>query len=626
MRSKALFVLLFSCPIISVFSQDLYIPRDMQKAYKKETRSMDGRPGKNYWQNSARYNINLTALPPDRNIKGTESIVYFNNSTDTIRNPAIKLFLNIHKPGAPRDQGANPDYLTSGVHIDAVKVNGKTFPWKENSFLFTWQPLRLPMPLYPKDSLQLSFDWHYEISLESGREGMIDSTSWFIAYFYPRVAVFDDYAGWDRMNFTDGKEFYSDFNEYTVTVNVPKNFLVWGTGTLQQPEKVLQPGFLKKYQETMSSDQTIRIVTKEDLDAKQVTVQNPVNSWVFTSKNVPDVAFGISDHYNWDGCSAVVDEKTGRRAGAYAAYDDKAKDFHYVAGFARHSLEWFSRNWPGIPYPYEKMTVYLGFADMEYPMMCNNSTQQDTSFTRFVADHEIAHTYMPFYMGINETRYGFMDEGWATTMELLIGREEMGKEKAEQLYKMFRVRGWISDPSQGQDVAIITPSSDMNSAGLGNNEYGKASLGYLGMKDMLGDAQFKQCLHAYMERWNGKHPSPWDFFYTFNDVAKKNLNWFWSSWFFSTNYIDLAIKIAVKSSSGYTLTLTNIGGMPAPVDVVVNYADGSSETFHQTPAIWEKNMKQSTVNIKTSKKVSSISLDGGIFMDADESNNSWKAK
>jgi Peptidase family M1 domain len=626
MCSKGIIVIVFSCSAFSLFSQELYIPRDVQKGYRKGTRSMDGRPGKNYWQNTARYNINLTVMPPDRNIRGSEIISYLNNSNDTLQNLVIRLFLNIHKPGAPRDRGANPDYLTSGMHIDMVKVNGKKVAWNENSYLNTLQSLRLQQALLPKDSVQLSFDWHYEISLQSDREGMIDSSTWYFAYFYPRVAVYDDYAGWDRMEFVEGKEFYSDFNDYTVTINVPKNFLVWGTGTLQQPEKLLQPEYLRRLRESESSDQAIRIVTKEDLARKQVTIQNPVNSWVFSAIKIPDMAFGISDHYNWDGASAVVDDKTGRRASAFAAYDEQSKDFQYMTSFIRHAMQWFSRNLPGVPYPYEKMTVFRGFSDMEYPMMCNNSSETDTSFTKFTAEHEIAHTYMPFYMGINETRYGFMDEGWATAFEYLVGCNDIGNDRSAQLFKLFRIRGWISDPSQSQDLAIITPGNDLTGVALGNNEYGKAAIGYLAMKELLGDDQFKKCLQAYMERWNGKHPTPWDFFYTFNDVSGKNLNWFWSSWFFSNNYIDLSVKTAVKSTSGYTLTLNNIGGMPAPVDVVMEYTDGSEEVFHQSPAIWQKNPKTTTVNIKTAKKVSSISLDGGIFMDADESNNSWKAR
>src|SRR6187549_3606501 len=191
----------------STQAQGLYLPRDIKAAYKKGTRSLDGMPGKNYWQNRGVYSINITAMPPDRNIKGTETITYFNNSPDTLRNPVIKLFLNIHKPGAPRNGGSSPDYLTSGVHIDAVTADGSKINWADNPFTFTNRQLRLPKPLPPHGSVQLTFDWHYEISLESGREGMIDSTTYFLAYFYPRVAVYDDYSGWDRMNFMDSHEF-----------------------------------------------------------------------------------------------------------------------------------------------------------------------------------------------------------------------------------------------------------------------------------------------------------------------------------------------------------------------------------------------------------------------------------
>ena len=607
-------------------AQPLYMPRDIKQAYKKGTRSLDGNPGKNYWQNRARYDITITAMPPDRNIKGTETITYFNNSPDTLLNPVIKLFLNIHKPGAPRNYGATEDYLTTGVQIDDLTVDGDKFNSPNNPGIFTWFGLHLSNPLLPHDSIRLTFDWHYTISEQSNREGMIDSTTYFLAYFYPRVAVYDDYNGWDRINFMDNHEFYSDFNDYTVTLNVPKNYVVWGTGTLQHPEKLLQPEILQRYNQSLTSDATVNIVTQENITAKNVTTQNDVNSWQFVANKIPDMAFGISDHFVWDGCSAVVDDATGRRAGAFAAYNDTAKDYHFVARYARHSLDWFSHKWPGVPYPYEKMTVFQGYAGMEYPMMANDETYSDTIRSRAVAEHEIAHTYMPFYMGINETRYGFMDEGWATTLELLIGREDVGVEKAEQIYKGFRIARWTHDPSSDQDIPIITPGDALTGSGFANNEYGKAALGHFAMMDLLGDELFKKCLQAYMDRWHGKHPIPWDFFYTFNNVSGQDLNWLWSNWFFNPNYIDLAVEKVDKTNSGYNLTIQNIGGMAAPVNVQISYDDGSADTLHQTPAIWKSDQKKTVVNITTKKQVKSIRLDGGIFMDADESNNGWESK
>jgi hypothetical protein len=610
-------------PLPQSGATSLYMPRDVQMAYRKGTRSSDGRPGPNYWQNRGRYNIAITALPPNRTIHGSEQITYWNNSPDTLRNPVIKLLLNIHKPGAPRGGGASADYLTSGVHIDSVFVNGQAAPWPGVENAFTWSRLRLPAPLLPRDSVRLAFKWHFDISKESGREGMIDSTTWFLAYFYPRVAVFDDYNGWDTMNFTDVQEFYSDFNDYDVSITVPPNFVVWGTGTLLNPSEVLQPVTLQRFTQSMTSDQTINVASKAEMVSKKVTAQAARNTWRFRAANIPDMTFNLSDHYVWDAASVVVDDATRRRASVQAAYNDTAADYRHMVRFAQHALDWLSHNWPGVPYPYEKTTVVQGFAGMEYPMMVNDESYADTVFSRFVVEHEIAHTFFPFYMGINESRYAMMDEGWATTFEALIGIADLGKDAAAGFFKQFRVNGWIGDPSSLEDLPIITPADGLSPSAYGDNAYGKPALGYLALKDMLGDDAFRKALHAFMDRWHGKHPIPWDFFNTVNNVTGQNLNWFWNNWYFSNNYIDFGITSVTKTGGGYSVSIDNIGGMAAPVDLEAKYGDGSSQVIHETSAIWAANQKRASVSISTGKTLQSLGLNGGIWMDADSTNNRW---
>ena len=607
-------------PAQQAAAQALYQPRAITQAYGRGTRSPDGRPGSRYWQNRARYDITITATPPDRTVRGTETITYVNNSPDSLANLVIKLFLNIHRPGAPRNGGASEDYLTSGTHIDRFAVNGAAVPWQGDDRFFTWHPVRLPARLAPHDSVRLAFDWHYEISKEAGREGMLSETTWYLAYFYPRVAVYDDYNGWDTMDFTDTQEFYSDFNDYDVTIRVPANFIVWGTGTLLDPQTVLQPEALRRYRASFTSDSTIHVATTEDVAAHRVTLPK-TNDWHFRARDIPDMAFGLSDRYRWDAASVLVDDATRRRASVQAAYTDSATDFPHMVQFGRHALDWLSHNWPGVPYPYEKSTIFLGTADMEYPMMVNDNSFPDTTFARFVAEHEIAHTYMPFYMGINETRYGFMDEGWATTFEYLIGVADMGRAREEEFFKRFRVNGWINDPSPLEDLPIITPGDVLKGAAYGNNAYGKPALGYLAAKDLLGDDVFRRALHAYMVRWHGKHPLPWDFFNTFDDVAGRNLTWFWENWFFSNHYIDLSLQSVQRTDTGYAVGLINLGGLAVPVDLRVRYADGSSETVHQTPAIWQANPRLATVMVTTAKQIQTIDLEGGIFVDARPADN-----
>ncbi len=623
-RRFVLFCLL-TLPLLPLQAQNVSMPKIVKRAYDKGTRTMDGKPGKNYWQNTARYTINITATPPSRTIQGTEEITYINNSPDTLQNIVVKLLLNVHKPGAIRRGGpASPDYLTSGMHIDRYAENAVTKPWADAGSA-TWKPVTLTKPLMPRDSIRLSFDWHVDVSKQSGREGALDSTTFFLAYFYPRVAVYDDYYGWDRTDFTEPEEFYNDFNDYVLNVTVPKNYLVWATGNLQNADEVLQPTYAQRLRESMLTDSVVNVATLPELMAGNVT-RSQTNTWRWQYTNISDMALCLSDHYVWDASSVVVDKATGRRASVQAAFLDNAKDFHQMVRFGRHGLEWLSNNLPGVPYPFPKTTIVQGFAGMEYPMMVNDETYSALNFSRFVAEHELAHSWFPFYMGINEVRYKFMEEGWTTAFEYLLNQVDMGNEVAANLFKQFRVNRWARDLSGEQNVPIITPANTINGAAAGTNGYGKSAVAYLALKDLLGDALFKTSLHEFMNRWHGKHPTPWDMFFSFSDASGRNLNWFWNNWFFSSGYIDYAIQQVASSSKQCTVTIQNIGGLVAPVDVVLTFTDGTRETVHQTPAIWQTNQAIATVTIPTKKKVESVRLEGGIYVDSDSGNNTWPGK
>ena len=628
-QSLTLGIALVVPPVLIAQSPTLYTPRAVAKAYKAGARSLDGRPGSAYWQNHAKYTIAISVAPPARLVTGSEQITYFNESPDTLHNLVFRFIVNIHKPGAPRAFPADDDYLTSGVHVDSFLVEGQVPTAAKNPRAYTLmgteaqtyslRGIRLVKPLAPHDSVHVLLNWHYDLSKESNREGMLDSTTAFIAYFYPRIDVYDDYDGWDGTAFTDMQEFYSDFNDYDVSVKVPANFIVWGTGTLTNPDAVLAPEAAQRPKASRTSDETVRIATQEDLNAHRVTRADGDHTWHFTAAHIPDMTFAVSDHYDWDGGSVVVDDATGRRASVQAAYNDTSADYRHMVQYGRHGLGWLSHNWPGVPYPYEKSTVVEGRADMEYPMMVNDNSFADTVFARFVVEHEMAHTFFPFYMGINESRYAFMDEGWATTFEYLIGQADVGPERAAEFYRQFRVNGWAADPSPLEDLPIITPNDAENGQAYGNNAYGKPSIGYLALKDMLGDAMFGKALHEFMDRWHGKHPIPWDFFYTVNNVTGKNLNWFWNSWYFENTYIDLA-PVGV---AGSTVKVKNIGGMPAPFDLLVKYRDGSQDSLHETSTVWEKTPAQATVVLPSKKPVSSVTVKHGIWVDADTTNDVW---
>src|SRR5471030_1650999 len=297
--------------LLQANAQTLTMPDGIAKAYTNGTRSMNGKPGKNYWENHGRYNISVTVLPPGNLISGVEQITYFNNSPDTLSSLNMKLIMNVHRAAGRGNATPNP---AAGINIDNIQVNGAKADWDNAAASSTNQMLGLTKPLMPHDSVKLNIAWHYQLTRGRGREGIIDSTTFYIAYFYPRVSVYDDYKGWDTQPFTGGLEFYNDFNDYSLSVTVPKNYIVWSTGTLRNPKEVLQPEFAKRLQTSMTSDSTIHVATAQDLAGKNVTAQNETNTWKWTATNITDMAMGISDHYDWDAASVLVDDKINRRA------------------------------------------------------------------------------------------------------------------------------------------------------------------------------------------------------------------------------------------------------------------------------------------------------------------------
>ena len=609
----------------AVSAQELYMPRNIKAAYTKGTRSADGKPGKNYWQNHGKYNMDIAVNAETKIVSGKEEIIYSNNSNDTLKTLAIRFVNNLHKPTSPRGGAVSPDFLTTGLNIIAFSVDGETYNVDSKNW-GTVGNVKLKKPLAPKSKITVKIDWDYPLSKESGREGQIDPNSFFVAYSYPRISVYDDYNGWDRIPHTDRAEFYNDFNDYIFSVKAPKNYVVYATGDLLNPDEVLQPEFSARLKKSYTSDEVMHIATEQEMKDGKVTQQKD-NIWKYKADHITDVTFALSNHYVWDAASVVVDKKTNRRASAQAAYNvTTGKDFVNSVKYNQYALDWFSNNWPGIPYPFSKTIAFQGFADMEYPMMVNDSNFGDPVFAQLVQDHEVAHTYFPFYMGINETRYAYMDEGWATTFEYLIGISQRGKEAADKFYKNFRVEKYINDKSTEEDQPVISMSDQVSGVGYGNNSYGKASLSYLALKDMLGDDLFKKALHNYMSNWNGKHPIPWDYFNSMNSGAGQDLNWFFQNWFFTNNYIDLALTKVSLSAGKAVFVIKNEGGFAIPFDIKVTDSEGKTETIHKTPAVWKVNQKEVTMTINTNRKMKSIALDGGIYMDATPADNIYEVK
>lgn len=595
------------------------MPRNIREVFDKGTRSPDGMPGKNYWQNSADYDIQVRFEPGMRRITGSEEIIYHNLSPDTLRELVFKIYPNLYQKGAKRLMAIEPDDISDGLQIRQLIIGGAETKRPDYLVQGTNMYVRIP-PLLPGASTRVVLSYSYVLNKNSHiRTGEIDSGAWFLAYFFPRIAVYDDIDGWNRAPYLGTQEFYNDFCNFNTAITVPKDYLVWATGDLLNCEQVLTPEYCARLASAERHDERITIVDTSDLKAGGITAPNTENTFRFEAKHVTDFAVAISNHYVWKSTSLVVDKTTGRRTRVDAVFNPGHRDYYPVLEDARKTVEAMSFNFPRWPYPYAHETIFDGLDQMEYPMMVNDNPVEDRAESIELTDHEIFHTMFPFYMGINETKYGWMDEGWATIGEWLISPlidssivDEYGMARYEEL------------AGAETDLPVSTLTTFLAGDALFINSYPKPALAYLYVKDMLGDELFFKSLHHYIRTWNGKHPIPYDFFYCINKGAGVDLNWFWKRWFFDAGVPDLAIAKVESAKKKVRIIVESKGEKPVPVDLTVAFEDGTVQQVHRSIAVWEKGNRQVEIEIPSSKAIQSVYLGSTYVPDVNKADNRFE--
>ncbi len=625
MKSLYLFlaVLLFNAGF--TFSQSpLYMPLNFQKAFEKGTRSYDGKPGSNYWQNKSDYRLSATIDPQTRMLNGTETILYSNNSPDTLDELVIRLYQNINKLGNIHDFAIDVSEPSEGMILtslsaDDVSIDPKdTARVRESGTNLTIRKLKI----FPGSRIKITSSWNFVIpKVNTIRMGAYDSTSYFLAYWYPQVAVYDDIDGWDKVNYTGQVEFYNDFNNYDVSITVPNNMCIWSTGILQNAEEVMSPLVLERYKKAMESEFVINVISASDYTAGASLFNNSfsTNTWHVMAENVPDFTFGLSDHYLWDARS--VNTGGDKNVLVSSAYKNDSTDFYEVCETAAKTVEYLSKIQPGVPFPFPKITVYDGEGGMESPMMVNESNGKQRIWQVYVTTHEVAHSYFPFYMGINERKYAWMDEGWTQFLSEPI-------QWALDTTIDFRARDVFRYTNlSGQDIELppMAISFVMHGGGpYGNASYFRPAAAYNTLKELLGDKLFIKAAQQYIKRWNGKHPVPYDFFFSFNDAAKEDLSWFWTPWFFEAGYPDLGIDTVIVKDDKIKVHIIQEGTIPTSVALTFKFTDGTEKSIFKNCSVWKDDDNIWIKEPLEGKILSSVVLGSKYIPDLNKENNVWK--
>ncbi|HEY8105555.1 MAG TPA: M1 family metallopeptidase [Gemmatimonadales bacterium] len=609
----------------------LEIPESFSKAVERGTRTMTGLPGPNYWQQYATYRLQAELNPVLKRLTGRGRVVYYNRSPDTLPVVYVQAYQNLFRPDAKRNQQTPK---LGGIDFDKVMVGGKTLselakPGEPGYTVNgTVMEIRLPAPLVPRDSLVMDFEWQFRVQSETAPRGGQDGEVWFISYWYPQMVVYDDFNGWQTDQYLGRGEFYMGYADYDVRLTVPTGWVLDATGALENPGEVLSPQTRARLDSARSATGIVHVVTEKDKADSLVTLRGADGklTWHWTARNVRDFVWGTSPRYLWDATRAITDSANGqvssslvsslyRPEGVRSYWDEAAR-------YGRHAVEFFSRKlWP---YPYPHMTPVDGpdgCGGMEYPMMTCIGGTYDSLTMYEVVSHEIGHMWFPMMVGSDEKRYAWMDEGFTQYDQSQAMADFFKGFDDEARNRDYYLRG----TEAGYEEEIMKPADKIsNDAAYGVAAYWKPATVLVALRTILGRETFEKAFREYGQRWLGKHPTPWDFWNTFNDVTGQDLSWFWKEWFYETWKLDQALDTVRVEGDSAAIVLENRGRIIMPVPLAITREGGAVERVQVPVNVWFGGERRYTLYVASKPKVTKVELDPDHALpDIDRSGQIW---
>lgn len=614
------------------------IPNAFYRAVERNTRTMSGQPGSNYWTQRAGYDLDVELVPSDTLLKGSGTITYHNNSPDTLNGLFMELAQNLHKKGVRRTERQQ---VTGGVKLQKVAINNQELSRIQSrnapsgySVNGTQMYLRPSSALAPGDSLKIQINWSFKIPQggAGGRMGYSGNNLFYLGYWYPQMRVYDDVIGWMTDPFTGNAEFYHDFGNYNVDITVPEQWMVGSTGELQNGQEVLKKDIYRRLTKAHQSDSVVHVVTKEDFGNVTKSTENGEVTWNFEAEKIRDFAFSVTKESLWDATRASVGDRD----------DDGDEDFTHInaiyrssaplwtkgAKFTRDAITFLS-DYTGLEYPWPHMTSVEGGGiiggGMEFPMMTiigayNNRPAQ--SLYAVIA-HELAHMWVPMQVSTNERRYAWMDEGTTTFNE----------DQAKKAYypqgpnfDMQTFRSYLRIAGTDAEGPIMRWSDyHYNGFAYGIASYAKPASMLVSLRNLLGEKTFNKAYRTFLSRWRYKHPYPWDFFNTFEDVTGRNLDWFWRTWYYETWTLDQAVASVSSTENGTRIVIEDHGQAPMPATVEITMADGSTIIKKIEVDRWLRGATRAIFTINQGKKITKVVVDPEHhYPDINRQNNIWQ--
>lgn len=566
-----------------------------------------------YWQQKVDNNITVTLDDKQHLLRGHIDISYQNNSPDTLKFIYFHLYPNAYSSDRTAyekqavENKSTRHYFSDEEDrgfIDSLKFNVSfnNTDSRNAGLVATLNPdivkLILPEPLLPGASVKIETPFRVKIPLTFSRLGH-SRQAYEISQWFPKPAVYDA-RGWHPIPYLDQGEFYSEYGSYTVAVTLPRNYIIMGTGNIQEQS---ENDWLDGLSKLPLQDTGKRKIAQRGADTINIPSAEEWKTVTFKEDNIHDFAWFANKR--WVVQKDTVAVEGGKIVTAYSCY---LPHHNYGWKESLSSVKTAVREYSKKvgPYPYATVKAIEGALSagggMEYPTITVISATNNKELVHTAIVHEVGHNWFYGMLGSNERSYPWMDEGINSFYE---HRVAPMKASAKGIGSKGDVFFAYAAVAANHDLVPADTAADiMPFLNYETDIYGKSAYLMEWLEAYVGEDKFEAAMKEYFSTWQYKHPQPADFETIFRKHSSQNLDWFFNEAMKSSKPIDFAIR-SVKKGNGLTVNVKNKSGIKAPAQVVLYPQNNNNDSV----AIWTAPFTGTTaVHFETTESYKKIKI------------------
>lgn len=523
------------------------------------------------WQQHVDYIMDIDMEANAHQYKGNQKLTYTNNSPDTLHRVFYHLYFNAFQPGSMMDVRnktiKDPDPRIkdriSNLQPNEIGYMRPTSLTQDGAKLDyevvgTVLEVELAKAILPGAKTLFEMKWDAQVPVQVRRSGRdnAEGVEFSMSQWYPKLAEYDA-RGWHADPYV-GREFYGVWGDFDITIHMDKDYVIGGTGYLQNPEEIGH-GYA------------------EVKDKKKFRKTKKL-AWHFKAPNVHDFVWAADPDYVHD----MHECASGLTLHFFYQDDEEIKEnWKKFQPDVERLFDIASERYG--KYAYDQYSVIQGGdGGMEYPMATLITGKRKYGSLLGVTVHEAMHSWYQMMLATNETLYPWMDEGFTSYASSEIMHVFYPKEDTRLIHN-GAFRGYEYIVKLGEEELLCTHADHYTqNKAYGIASYNKGEVFLDQLSYIIGKEALDRTLLRYFDEWKFKHPDVYDFIHVAEKVSGLELDWYIQYYVNSTKYVDLSL-LEVKAEGDKTrITLERKGEMIIPADVYVS-KDVNEVTVHTIP-------------------------------------------